>query len=440
MAFILRSDFARGLRLPERAHEVMPAGEKDWGKKREDASHVELHETYYEPHSRINHSVARSGQHRVHMDQAFLPGDVWRGHLTSCHQTALHARRRFRYVAVERGRRAPRARAERRGRDSLRRPRRLSIDRADPHTGELVMTFVSHFDHSRGSGARDPFPKPRTRVSRSRLTRFYELKGTYDAELRHLQMTPVRGKIGAAWEPCDAEAYVSHDFSTISGLSLCESHGACDPGGGEFLLRHDRTQFVVEGAGDPRVDGEYSSQPRFPVDEADPSHVTLSRNTQLYDGAPVYLQACPRGLSTCEDRFAIVHEVIGQYGFWRIVPASVLTKPSAAGAAGADHAVYSVCSEDVYPPDNGWRPLRGPSDGPPPMVRATVRSMYTDLQNHATLRAGAPNRDPQAAATSVLLLATIGGLLWVLVVLALRAPVRLKKQPTRPAHHHPGSP
>ena len=101
VAFILRSDFARGLRLPERAHEVMLAGEKDWGKKREDASHVELHETYYEPHSRINHSVARSGQHRVHMDQAFLPGDVWRGHLTSCHQTALHARRRFRYVAVE---------------------------------------------------------------------------------------------------------------------------------------------------------------------------------------------------------------------------------------------------------------------------------------------------------------------------------------------------
>ena len=87
----------------------MPAGEKDWGAKREDASPVELHETYYEPHSRINHSVARSGQHRVHMDQAFLPGDVWRGHLTSCHQTALHARRRFRYVAVERGRRAPRA-------------------------------------------------------------------------------------------------------------------------------------------------------------------------------------------------------------------------------------------------------------------------------------------------------------------------------------------
>ena len=328
------------------------------------------------------------GVRHVRRDQAFIAGDVWRGTLTSCHQNSKHLERRWRYFPVE-----------------------VSIDRADPASGEVVATFVTHADHS-----------------------FYELKGTYDADARRLFLKPVRGKIGESWEPCDAEAFVSPDFSTMSGVSLCEDHGACDPGGGEFVLRHDRTQFVVEGAGDARVDGEYSSQPRLPVEDGDPRKISVSRNTQLYDGAPVYLQSCPAANPRC-DRFAIVHEVIGQFGFWRILPARVLSKPSSGEAQmpSRDGAVYSVCSEDVYPPDNGWRPLQGAGSAPAPSVRATVRSMYADLQNHAVLRAEAPESDPFSRFNSLGLLLCFGALLWALVVVALRAPVKLKDGRKKPA-------
>ena len=150
-----------------------------------------------------------------------------------------------------------------------------------------------------------------------------------------------------------------------------------------------------------------------------------------YDGAPVYLQACG-DTDRCEP-FAIVHEVIGQcfaarneaysfgradapppgrYGFWRILPSSSLTANLDPNAPELDHAVYSVCSEDVcgaartsrrlgarrggvrefepccrgapasstpprYPPEGGWRPLGGGGVGsaPAPAVRAMVRSM-----------------------------------------------------------------
>ena len=274
----------------------------------------------------------------------------------------------------------------------------------------------------------------------SRACRFYELKGTYETKGRRLFLEPIRGKIGEAWEPCDAEAYVSHDYSTMSGISLCEGHGSCDPGGGEFVLRHDRTQFVVEGAGDPRVNGQYSSQPRFPIskDDKDNQKLTRSGKTQMYDGAPIYLQACPKDNPNCET-FAIVHEVIGQFGFWRIIPSSVLTKPSESNAAmpQTDHAIYSVCSEDVYPPDNGWRPLKGIESAPAPAVRATVRSTYTDLQNHARLRAEPHRCDPDSSAYSTILLGMIGLLLWVLFLLALRSGIRFKS--TKKSHASPSA-
>lgn len=291
----------------------------------------------------------------------------------------------------------------------------LSIDRVDGASGEITATFVTHMDHS-----------------------FYELKGNYEADKRRLFLEPIRGKIGEQWEPCDAEAYVSHDFSTISGISLCEGHGSCDPGGGEFVLRHDRTQFVVEGAGDARVHGQYSSQPRFPIDGA-PQGKPASPGgaTALYDGAPVYLQACPGDAPTCEDRYAIVHEVIGQFGFWRIVPAALLTTASAANAAmpQSDSALYSVCSEEVYPPDSGWRPLQGAA-APPPAVRAVVRSMYAGLENHAAFASARSNYDPDATSYSAALLGMIGVLLWILFLVALRSGLKLRgsrpKQPKAP--------
>ena len=57
-------------------------------------------------------------------------GDVWRGTLTSCHQTQYHTKRRYRYFPVE-----------------------LSIDRVDRDSGEITATFVTHMDHSRVRGA-----------------------------------------------------------------------------------------------------------------------------------------------------------------------------------------------------------------------------------------------------------------------------------------------
>ena len=58
------------------------------------------------------------------------------------------------------------------------------------------------------------------------------------------------------WVPCDARGVVSKDLSTLTGDSMCTSGGVkktcAYAGGGEFILRHDRTKFQVAGAGDPR--------------------------------------------------------------------------------------------------------------------------------------------------------------------------------------------
>ena len=135
------------------------------------------------------------------------------------------------------------------------------------------------------------------------------------------------------------------------------------------MLRHDRTRFVVEGAGDARVNGEYAAQPRLGKAKAD----------VLYEGAPVYLQE--------GGPFALVHEVIGQYGFWRITQAVNLEYRV---PDSSDGALYSAWSEDVYPPENGWRPLLNKRRGAPaPTVRPAVRSMYVGLAIPRNLRAGA---------------------------------------------------
>ena len=51
-------------------------------------------------------------------------------------------------------------------------------------------------------------------------------------------------------------------------------------GGGEFILRHDRTKFNVIGAGDKTVNGVYSSVPK--------NHDLFDSET--YEGVPVYKQ------------------------------------------------------------------------------------------------------------------------------------------------------
>ena len=172
---------------------------------------------------------------------------------------------------------------------------------------------------------------------------------------------------------------------------------------------------------------------------------------------------------------ALVHEVVGQFGFWRIVPAETLRHKH----VGRDPAVYAACSEAPYnesarkdhwsflctsfksttpvfqrrrfiekrsssrrelgrrryPPTNGWRPLgarpRGLRGGdfaavasaPAPTVRSVVSSMYSRLDVHEQLRAGAPAFQPSQT-YGYLLILMIGALLWALVLLV--SGVRLK--------------
>mmetsp|Transcript_11913 Transcript_11913/g.42120 ORF Transcript_11913/g.42120 Transcript_11913/m.42120 type:complete len:219 (+) Transcript_11913:83-739(+) len=199
----------------------------------------------------------------------FVTSDLWRGFLTSCHQTDVHVEREYRYYPVE-----------------------LTID-AVVGT-KVTATFVTHADHS-----------------------FYELKGEYEEATRRLYLTPVRGVVGRRWEPCDAEVYISHDGTTLSGNSICDQHGECDDGGGEFVLRHDRTQLVVEGAGLAGVNGIYTSQRNAADLSAVATPSQAEQDGRLYDGAPIYVQACS---GECAQH-AVIHVVNGQYGFWQIIEA-----------------------------------------------------------------------------------------------------------------------
>ena len=120
----------------------------------------------------------------------------------------------------------------------------------------------------------------------------------------------------------------------------------------------------------------------------------------------------------CEEPFALVHAVIGQYGHWCLVRASSLgqTKDDTG-------ALYSVISEDVYPPESGWRPVDA-ARGPPPAIRTSVRSLYAALPEHHRLQAGAAVKAEDARAHSVAVLGACGLMLWALVY-ALSTKVRL---------------
>ena len=211
---------------------------------------------------------------------------------------------------------------------------------------------------------------------------------------------------------------MSPDFSTLSGVSLCKQQ-KCDLGGGEFILRRDRTEFVVEGAGDPKVNGVYTSKAPY---EGSPK--TTSSTHRLYDGSPIYVQKCPREIqknlrrfdddpSCDDDPFAIVHVVVGQFGFWRI------QRSSSIGQDHDDELRYSVCSEEVYPPDVGWR-AANVDRAPPPRVRPSVASMY-DLKNYA---GGQDDDVSDTRFFSIALLLVIGGLLWTLVFLLIKVRVK----------------
>ena len=214
----------------------------------------------------------------------------------------------------------------------------LTIQKTNAPLGVVHVTFVSHYDKTE-----------------------YRMKGIYNESVYRLFLRPEHSDISSAgWKPCDAEAFLSHDFSTLAGVSLCADHGECDAGGGEFVLRHDRTRFRVAGAGHKHVDGVYSSLA--------PGHSILE--TETYAGAPVYAQdECAHGDDDYEcGNYVLVHKVHGQFGFWWIVHARALAEESDVGP------LYSAWSEDAYPPSTGWRPHTW-DDAPAPDVSPVVTSL-----------------------------------------------------------------
>ena len=300
----------------------------------------------------------------------FMIGDVWRGFLSSCHQSEVHQEREFRTFPFD-----------------------LTIQKTNAPLGVVHVTFVSHYDKTE-----------------------YRMKGIYNESVYRLFLRPEHSDISSAgWKPCDAEAFLSHDFSTLAGVSLCADHGECDAGGGEFVLRHDRTRFRVAGAGHKHVDGVYSSLA--------PGHSILE--TETYAGAPVYAQdECAHGDDDYEcGNYVLVHKVHGQFGFWWIVHARALAEESDVGP------LYSAWSEDAYPPSTGWRPHTW-DDAPAPDVSPVVTSLYADspldgvhLRASAARHAGSGAGGAAATAasrSSTPLVLSIGALLWVLVLVVKR--------------------
>jgi len=150
-------------------------------------------------------------------------------------------------------------------------------------------------------------------------------------------------------------------------------------GGGEFVLRHDRTKFAVSGSGDKSANGIYSSVPK--------NHDLFFSDT--YDGVPIYKQVCgsegTEELDNDECGNHIMAQLqIGVQKFWIItdVPSLISSHHEFGVEQGDNEAAfagvkYSAWSEEVTPPNTGWR-IRGHEDGriPAPMVNPVVSSMY----------------------------------------------------------------
>ena len=190
----------------------------------------------------------------------------------------------------------------------------------------------------------------------------YRMSGMYESHTGRLELKyddVVHAGSGSrhTWRPCDAVGYVSRDLSTFTGESRChesETHGgmlATCPyaGGGEFVLRHDRTKFSVTGAGDEGVNGVYSS---VPLD-----HDIFKLET--YDGSPVFKQSsCEHPLAEdCMDN-VLINRKVGSQSFWIIADLEELERHKEDDVENNIYELqevfetikYSVWSADVTPP------------------------------------------------------------------------------------------
>jgi hypothetical protein len=272
----------------------------------------------------------------------FIPGDVWRGHLSAC--SSIPA---------------------------------FSIA-SDVHV--VDMTVIS----GDPDNLRCLFTEQTTKSE-------YVMKGQFSPSTLEFALSFDKWvhQPDSSWTPCEAVGVVGRDLSVLTGDAVCQSKNGAKSkcawaGGGEFILRHDRTQFTVDGAGDPTVNGRYSSIPK--------NHNLFDIET--YEGVPMYKQvscdpsavAPPIARGGCELNHVMAQRVVGNQKFWILTdidslhshdrPASQKNEMEPADVF--ETIKYSVWSEDVTPPMSGWRAreyFHGRAELPAPMVNPVIGSM-----------------------------------------------------------------
>jgi hypothetical protein len=147
----------------------------------------------------------------------------------------------------------------------------------------------------------------------------YLMTGTYDPESLKFDLNfagDYTHNKASGWTPCDAVGVISKDLSTLTGDAFCTKNGKrqkCEfAGGGEFVLKHDRTSYRVTGGGDKSVNGVYTSVPK--------NHDLFYSET--FQGVPIYKQvscentdAANQGVPCMMDN-VIAQTRIGNQKYW----------------------------------------------------------------------------------------------------------------------------
>mmetsp|Transcript_4020 Transcript_4020/g.5592 ORF Transcript_4020/g.5592 Transcript_4020/m.5592 type:complete len:319 (+) Transcript_4020:193-1149(+) len=276
----------------------------------------------------------------------FMVGDIWRGYLSSCFSQKSITRKK----------------------DSIYLPRHvvdfLVEDVADD--GNVTFLYTEHTYNNQ-----------------------YHLHGIYDPVNFHIRMTPgnwVTKRIGV--NTCDSEGFLSLDLTTFTGTVLCPD--PCENGGGEFILRHDRTQFQVSSAGNKAALGFYYNL----LPGEDIAHA------KMYKGKPMFRQVqCTVDTPFCGSHYLHQRQVNGHH-FWLLIRSHSTNETNNnnenQGTLLHEEILYSAWSDEVTPPLNGWRAIQ-PEDRPAPMVTPVVSSIYS-LQNHELYDEGHSQLDQETTA------------------------------------------
>ncbi|GMH89589.1 hypothetical protein TL16_g11502 [Triparma laevis f. inornata] len=296
------------------------------------------------------------------LSHPFFVGDTWRGHLSNCEKRMFN------------GRSSP------------------------PHVIDMTVQSV-HED-----GILDVLFTEQTTKTQYIMTGIYDPR-TLQIDLKFSGEWIHRDQGG--WVPCDARGIVSKDLSTLTGDAMCTSGGVkrtcAYAGGGEFILRHDRTKFQIMGAGDSSVNGVYSSVPK--------NHDLFESET--YEGVPVYKQVSCESeegeakvpLAACRLDHVLAQRKIGTQKFWIITDITSLNSHKSDSGPGFDDQQeaesssvfdsikYSAWSEEVTPPDHGWRKRNHyEARQPAPLVNPVVSTMFELQQMAHPLHRGAQRK------------------------------------------------